>query len=166
MASEAAVLDPFRLPDDDFPVVPGLPKQYAGYASVTRRAVALLIDYLILLVLCTGLGHGLQYVGRQNQMQEDAIGGLIAIAFLLLGLTYFAGMESSALHATPGKLAVGLRVTDRRGRAIGLARGIGRFLGKMVSVLLLGTGFLLAPFLPKKQTLHDLLVGTLVVRLK
>jgi uncharacterized RDD family membrane protein YckC len=32
--------------------------------------------------------------------------------------------------------------------------------------LLLGTGFLLAPFLPKKQALHDLLAGTLVVRLK
>jgi uncharacterized RDD family membrane protein YckC len=61
---------------------------------------------------------------------------------------------------------LGLRVTDRRGRPIGFARSLGRYLGKLLSTILLGAGFLTAPFLPRRQALHDLLAGTVVVRLR
>ena len=67
-------------------------------------------------------------------------------------------------QATPGKRLLGLRVADTRGKRIGIAHAFGRYVLKGLSGSLFCAGFLIQPFTARKQALHDLLGGTLVVR--
>ena len=82
----------------------------------------------------------------------------------LISWLYFAAFESSQWQATPGKKVLGLRVTDLEGKRLGFIRASGRYFGKILSSLLFGIGFLMAGFTEKKQALHDMLAGCLVLR--
>lgn len=87
--------------------------------------------------------------------------------FFLLQLAswlYFATFESSPWQATPGKKVLGLRVTDLEGGRLSFIRASGRYFGKIISSLLFGIGFVMAGFTEKKQALHDMLAGCLVLR--
>ena len=59
---------------------------------------------------------------------------------------------------------LGLKVTDLAGNRITFARASGRFFGKILSGMILGIGFLMAGFTARKQALHDILAGCLVLR--
>ncbi|HXQ25813.1 MAG TPA: RDD family protein [Candidatus Acidoferrales bacterium] len=87
--------------------------------------------------------------------QIIAINLLVSMASWL----YWASMESSPWQATLGKRAFGLKVTDLAGRRISFARASGRYFGKIIFV-----GFILAGVTEKKQALHDMIAGCLVVR--
>jgi uncharacterized RDD family membrane protein YckC len=50
------------------------------------------------------------------------------------------------------------------GNRISFARASGRFFGKILSGMILGIGFLMAGFTQRKQALHDILAGCLVLR--
>jgi uncharacterized RDD family membrane protein YckC len=82
----------------------------------------------------------------------------------LVSWLYFAAFESSPWQATPGKKVMGLRVTDLEGRRLSFLRASGRYFGKIVSWLLFGIGFAMAGFTEKKQALHDMLAGCLVLK--
>jgi uncharacterized RDD family membrane protein YckC len=73
-------------------------------------------------------------------------------------------MESSPQQATLGKMALGLKVTDLQGERLSFARATGRYFGKIVSSLILFVGFMMAGWTEKKQALHDIMAGTLVVK--
>ena len=77
---------------------------------------------------------------------------------------YFALFESSKLRATPGKLLLGLAVTDLAGEQISFIKATIRFFAKGLSTLLLFAGYVLAAFTPRNQALHDFLAKTLVIR--
>jgi uncharacterized RDD family membrane protein YckC len=49
------------------------------------------------------------------------------------------------------------------GNRISFARANGRFFGKWVSGMIMNIGYLMAGFTEKKQALHDILAGCLVV---
>jgi uncharacterized RDD family membrane protein YckC/Tfp pilus assembly major pilin PilA len=83
---------------------------------------------------------------------------------LIVPWFYYALCESSNWQATPGKLALGLRVTDLCGRPIGFGRATGRFFGKLVSGLIMDIGYMLAGWTARKQALHDLMAECCVVR--
>ncbi len=82
----------------------------------------------------------------------------------LVSWLYFAAFESSPWQATPGKKVLGLRVTNLEGKRLSFIRASGRYFGKIISWLLFGIGFALAGFTQKKQALHDMLAGCLVLR--
>jgi uncharacterized RDD family membrane protein YckC len=82
----------------------------------------------------------------------------------VLNWLYFSLLESSGWQATLGKKALGLEVTDLAGRRISFGRATGRFFAKYISAIILMIGFLMAGFTEKKQALHDILAGTLVIR--
>jgi uncharacterized RDD family membrane protein YckC len=88
--------------------------------------------------------------------------GFNLFAGILVLLVYYPLFESSSLQGTPGKLAVGLVVTDIHGRRVTYGRALGRNLGKYLSGLLLGIGFLCAAFSDRKQALHDMMAACLV----
>jgi uncharacterized RDD family membrane protein YckC len=90
------------------------------------------------------------------------LGGLLIL--VVLTWLYFAGLESSAWQATLGKRATRLQVTDRTGRRLSFGRATGRFFAKAISAITLLIGYLVAAFTPRKQALHDLIAGTVVVR--
>lgn len=90
------------------------------------------------------------------------IGALLMAAFT--GLVFEVFWTGSHLQATPGKLALHLKVTDLRGRPIGYSHAFGRYLMKGLSGSVFCIGFLMQPFTARKQAMHDLLSGTLVLR--
>jgi hypothetical protein len=55
-------------------------------------------------------------------------------------------------------------VTDLDGNRIGFGRATGRYFAKILSALILLIGFIMAAFTQKKQGLHDIIAGTLVVK--
>ena len=112
--------------------------------------------------------HGL-FLGYRPIPPEELIPmlGVLFKMFIIrtiLHWLYFALMESSTWQATLGKKALGLEVTDLEGKRIGFGRASGRFFGKILSALILWIGFIMAGFTERKQALHDMLAGTLVIR--
>jgi uncharacterized RDD family membrane protein YckC len=146
--------------------------QGPGYAGFWMRFAAAFIDGIILWVPWTALevGGGLQRTvfgpARYfNNSPVFAVAALcLAMAKLALPWLYFAIMESSRLQATPGKLALGIMVTDLGGGRIGFGRATGRYFGKWISYITLFIGFMMAGWTRQKQALHDMMAGCLVVR--
>ena len=77
---------------------------------------------------------------------------------------YYALMESSDGQATLGKMVFGIKVTTIDGTPISFLRATGRYFAKNLSGLFFGAGYLMAAFTDRKQALHDMIAGTLVVR--
>jgi len=95
------------------------------------------------------------------------LGGYFAamLFYLVLGWLYFALMESSGRQATVGKAVLSLYATDLAGRPLGFGHATGRYFAKIISGLIpFGIGYIMAGFTEKKQALHDMIAGTLVLR--
>ena len=75
-----------------------------------------------------------------------------------------ATLERSRRQATLGKRIVGLKVTDLEGNRISFSRATARFLGTFLCDASCGIGYLMAAFSTRKQALHDMIAGTVVVR--
>jgi uncharacterized RDD family membrane protein YckC len=119
------------------------------FAGFWIRVAAWFVDYLIAGIVVAIARVGLGVVGL----------------LLLLPFQLFYGpiMESSAWQGTVGKRLCGLAVTDTHGERITFWRALVRWLAKILSVLVLGIGFLMIAFHPRKRGLHDIIAGTLVV---
>jgi uncharacterized RDD family membrane protein YckC len=101
-----------------------------------------------------------------SQLPVQAIAGEPegSLLSIVLGWIYFAGMESGSGQATVGKKAMGLKVTDSNGHRIGFGQATGRHFGRYISAIILCIGYLMMLWDDKKQTLHDKMAGTLVVK--
>ncbi len=82
----------------------------------------------------------------------------------VISVLYFSFMESSKYQASVGKLALGLVVVDMDGNRIDFGKALLRNVGKFVSTVILFIGYIMAAFTDKKQTLHDMIANTLVVK--
>ncbi len=165
------------------------------YAGFWRRFVALIIDSFVLLIpmviVMSALGipafstdfaasfspdkiqsldpEQMQEIATQIRQQMIAVIPsimLMQLLNLLIWWLYYAIMESSPLQATLGKLAVGSIVTDLDGDRISFLKATGRHFGKLISALILCLGYLMAGFTERKQALHDLIAGCLVIQKK
>jgi uncharacterized RDD family membrane protein YckC/Tfp pilus assembly protein PilE len=178
-AAHAAHADAIRLdvidiaePVAHYARAAALPEHAAGlYGGFWMRAAAVVLDALVfwvaLFVVTFVLFFVLALVTPHQSIastQPQTAQLLSAFLLLLAALLYFPLWESSAKQATPGKLALGLRVTDENGNRIGFWHALGRHLGKIVSWALLYVGYMLAGWTGRKQALHDLMAGTFVVR--
>ncbi len=93
-------------------------------------------------------------------LQADMAANLVQ---MVLYCGYFAGFHAMK-GATPGKLAVGLRVVDENGMHMGVGRAIGRYFATILSACLCLVGYIMVGFHGQKRGLHDLICGTYVVR--
>ena len=146
---------------------PAGPGAATGYGGFWLRVVAYVIDVILLGVVSSVVG---MVVGTGAMMSgtdpaNPAYWGTQGISFVI-GLLYFALLESSERGATLGKMAVGLRVVTDQGQRLSLANAIGRYLAKIVSAIILGIGFLMVAFTERKRGLHDMIAGTLVVKIR
>lgn len=160
------------------------------YAGIGARLMALIVDTVItglmfvpaIIVLnagpteiepCSVDARGNVTVGDPiNAICEVPTNGTIAAAALLglLGfvgvLVYFAKLEGGPRGQTIGKRAFGIRVADATtGGPIGAGRALGRNLFRVFisgNVCLLG--YLWAFWDGRKQTWHDKVVSSVVVR--
>ena len=85
---------------------------------------------------------------------------------LVVGWLYFALMESSERGATVGKMAVGLRVVTDQGQRLSFLHATGRYFAKFISAIIFGIGFLMVGWTDRKRGLHDMIAGTLVVKIR
>ncbi len=154
------------------------PRRYAGF---WLRLVAYIIDGVVIsvplllifgvLLVATGLSSTMSgmHPGEGPGNVLAVLGAALIFAAIGIaaigGWLYSALMESSPWQATLGKLALRLEVTDLAGRRISFGRASGRYFGKFVTGLIpLGIGYILAGFTEKKQAIHDMIAGCLVLR--
>jgi uncharacterized RDD family membrane protein YckC len=132
-----------------------------NYAGFWVRVGAYLVDFIILLVVQLILAVLTGAALFDLEAQQDF--GIFDILGLVIGLAYFIGFEGSEKQATPGKMALGLIVTDASGGRISWGQATGRYFAKILSGLILLIGYIMVAFTEKKQGLHDLLAQTYVV---
>jgi uncharacterized RDD family membrane protein YckC len=177
--TSGAIAPPMGAVPMNYVAVPVMP-----YAGFWLRAVAYLLDGLIVgvvtvpiiigLAVATGLSAALGSMGENAGNDPAAIfataGFVMFFSLLLLILLgglwlYYALLESSNWQGTVGKKALGLIVTDLDGRRVSFARATGRFFSRLITGLVpLMIGYILAGITAKKQALHDMIAGTLVLR--
>ena len=151
------------------------------YAGFWLRGVAYIIDLLLVSVLAMPLlalttplaGNNWEAYSKLAPQEMFNMGNPVVRPFMVVALPvvlfcgwlYFALCESSSWQGTPGKRLLGLRVSDLQGRRISFARASGRFAGRIVTGLVpFGIGYVMAGVTARKQALHDLISGCLVLR--
>jgi len=163
-ASNATPPQP-SLPQQSTVVTPPLARQKEQtmqYAGFWKRTLASIIDsvitstgsiliLLLLILLC-----------NSEKQYSIALTIWYILAVVIVWL-YYTLMESSSYQGTVGKMFLGIKVTDLNGNRIGFGRATGRHFGKFVSGLILSVGFIMVAFTQKKQGLHDIMAGCLVV---
>ena len=123
------------------------------YAGFWRRAAASLLDSLVLIIPTTAIN-----------IAFNTDSGMMAFSLnTAVSCLYYALLHSSAKQATLGKMAFGVKVTDRAGERIGVLRGVGRYFATFISAVILMIGFMMAGFTNRKQALHDMIAETLVI---
>ncbi len=117
------------------------------YSAIWRRATAAIIDTIILSV----------------------ISGICIRSFFLFPLGFFIHIfykpifESSRVRATPGKYLAEISVVKENGDQLDLKTAYVRYFSSWLSGATLGLGYAFSLFNSKRQTLHDMLAGTIVI---
>lgn len=119
------------------------------YGDLGKRIIAVIIDSIILSIVGFVSGFTFGYFG--------------VIIAPIISWTYYILMEGSRWHATLGKKVMGLYIVDSNGNGITYSTSILRLMGKILSGLILGIGYLMAFFNDKKQGLHDMIAKTYVL---
>jgi uncharacterized RDD family membrane protein YckC len=134
------------------------------YAGFWIRVVAWVIDFFILLV--AGVVAQLPFARLlQSRRIEDTLMamGAVYLIDMAIGATY-EGVFVSRFGATPGKMALELKVVRPDGGPVSLGRAVGRYFAKMVSAIVLMIGYIMVGFDSEKRALHDMLCDTRVIK--
>jgi len=135
-------------------------KTDVAFAGFWRRVLAYLIDAVVLFGVEVAIFGAVHVLAPTNL---DALANIAPVC-AVIGWAYYVLFESSPARGTLGKLALGLYVSDVSGEPIGFWRATFRNALKILSTIQIGVGWIMAAFTPRKQALHDLLAGTLVLR--
>jgi uncharacterized RDD family membrane protein YckC len=181
----SVLFPPVQAAIDETATVPPMPPvatdALADVASFRRRLGAWIIDYLILMLPATVIGFSMGAPAALAHFSAQLKAGVAlemaaaeyaqamhpaALLALLAGFIYYALFEQSRWQATPGKRALGLRVTDLLGQRITLGRSMLRNavrLANVVTSLIPLVCYLAVAWTTRRQGLHDLLAKTLVL---
>ena len=150
------------------------------YGGFWIRFLARVIDSILLgvvnaivrlpLMLMFGIGsmgsmRGLSREPGAGLIFAPAIMGMVGLSALIgiaLGVAYEVYFLTSH-GATPGKMALGLRVIRADGGPILPMLALGRHFAMWVSAFILMIGYIMAAFDPEKRALHDRICETRVI---
>jgi len=143
--------------------------QHAGFWV---RFMAKMLDGLILLIPLAALNISIALMVPDMDISGNfsgdftpaSIAGLVLFYLLQVAIpmcysTFFVGRYA----ATPGKLALGLRIILPDGGRVSYARALGRHFAEFLSKITLYAGYIMAGFDTEKRALHDHVAGTRVV---
>lgn len=119
------------------------------YSGFWRRFLAFSLDFIFISLICAILVIPFFF---------------LAPLTVIVSFFYFPIYNASALKGTPGKYIMGLTVTNLDGSQISFKTAIIRHLMFFVSSSFFFIGYLLFFFTEKKQTLHDYVADTIVIR--
>lgn len=176
---EARELDQPAFPKDGASahaiVLGGKPFQKAGWWA---RFLAMIIDFIVTFIINQPFGFVLRKIfdvkpeqfntlGNMGAKVDPAVGTYFMFSFLfsmLIGYAYLT-ISYHFYSASPGKLALGLRLYDENGNSVNWWRTILRdYVGKFVSAFFLMIGYFVPLFNKQGKALHDMIGGTVVVK--
>lgn len=161
------------------------------YAGFWRRALAALVDstlqlltFVVVIVIAMWSNNSLYAAIKGEDLEYLRVMTIYFMCiFILIIVSYHALCESSPMQATPGKLLFAIKVTNATGGQIGLIRATIRtwplWITAVFTIMDIATGdegsglianllaivaCIVVAFTEKKQGLHDMLAGTLLVR--
>lgn len=145
------------------------------YGDFGIRFAAKLIDGIIgwVLGMIINLGLAMAFFGAfifQPKPNDPAVMGKF-LAYQ--GTTFLAGVAVAVLYswfflsrydATPGKMALGLKVVRSDGSKLSTGRIVGRYFSEWLSGAILFVGYIMAGFDEERRTLHDRICDTRVIK--
>jgi len=136
------------------PAVPAAAASVAGaeYAGFWMRLIAFIIDAIILNVIAYLISLIIEGTGAR------------LLVGVLIGIVYDVGFWVANDGATPGKMAMGIKVQMANGEPIDVGPALLRYVGYYVSTFVLLIGFIMIASTPQKRGLHDYIASTVVVR--
>ena len=162
MSETASTSTAYEQATDRHPPVPhhDNPALYDGV--LTRRVLAFLFDWTVVGLLSVVAGVLVFFLGIITLGLAWLLYGAI---FPLIGLAYTAFTLGGPSQATPGMQIFGLRIERLDGRLLDPLWGaLHSILFWVGNVFLTPLILLIALFTGRKQTGHDLLLGTVIVR--
>jgi len=145
------------------------------YGGFWIRAVAKIIDNIIMSVANMIIQLPFQFLGMITMMDTEpgqmpgasfwlwwSLMMLLQIMIPAAYTTFFLGR----FGATPGKMALGMKVVTSDGGPVTYLRGFARYFAEMLSVITFGIGYIMAGFDEEKRTLHDRVCDTRVIRIR
>jgi uncharacterized RDD family membrane protein YckC len=160
-------------------VATGVGVTYAGFwlrvvaALIDGLALAIPMGFVFFLLIISALPTLMTHPPDPMRMMIAILPRLIVFLLITLAATwlYWSLMESSTWQATLGKKALGLYVTDLEGNRVTFGKASGRFfagrgIGSVpyVGGLYFLVSCILAGLTEKKQALHDIIAGCMVLR--
>jgi uncharacterized RDD family membrane protein YckC len=151
------------------------------YAGFWLRLVAIIIDGIILgiagwviigpILAAMGIASGLSFGDLSDPTDVAALVATLTAMFGVswfikqaIDILYHSFMESSKYQGSIGKLALGLIVVDLNGQKLDFSKAFIRNICKLISGFIFCIGYIIAGFTEKKQALHDIIAGTLVIK--
>jgi len=134
------------------------------YGGFWRRGAALVIDSVVLFFpeATMRVVFGLDPLASFDPFSPAS--WMMALFEVVLGWLYAGLLIGSPLRGTLGQQVMDLQVTDLHGAQLSFARASGRYLAQLLCLITLGVGYLVQLATPRRQALHDLASGTVVVR--
>lgn len=154
---------------------------YFDYAGFWQRFGAWVIDLIILMIPSMIVMYAFGGLEAYKHLIERMQGGAdmaaavrdyaqategASVASLVITYLYYTFFEASKWQATPGKLALRLRVTDTNGQRITFGRSAARNVVRLLALvfgLIPVICYLAITWTQRKQGLHDLWAGTYVL---
>jgi uncharacterized RDD family membrane protein YckC len=157
------------------------PAGFVRFGGFWLRVVATLIDGIIMAipmgilqaVLFASLGLSLARMAPDPNAAPEEVFRMLAPMFGMVGLSWLVSIVVGCSYetffivqfaATPGKMALGLKVVRPDGTKLGISRAIGRYFAKLLSGMILGIGYIIAGFDSQKRGLHDMMCDTRVIK--
>lgn len=136
-----------------------------------RRLVANLIDMVVVGTLTFVAVIGLSFIiilidsftAYKYPDRELPVDTMALWLGLLVSVIYFIGYWTKS-GQTVGKLVLGIRIIRPDGSALSWGRAVLRYVGYLISGLVLSLGFLWLAFDRKRQGWHDKIANTVVVQ--
>lgn len=157
------------------------PAGFVRYGGFWLRWVAVIIDGIILAIpmfilqaiLFGAMAKSLAGITPNPGATPAEVFGALAPMFGMMGLSWFISIVLGCTYetffivmfaATPGKMAVGVKVLRPDGSKLQTGRAVGRYFAKMLSTMILCIGYIMAAFDAQKRALHDMICDTRVIQ--
>jgi uncharacterized RDD family membrane protein YckC len=131
------------------------------YAGLVTRALALLVDALVIDMIAVITGAVIALIGMLLGVGNLGIAAALTGGFLWLAWTglYFI-LFWTVTGETPVARLLGIRVESATPRPLGFVRASLRFIVMMIALIPLGAGFLTVLFDDRRRGPHDMVAAT------
>jgi uncharacterized RDD family membrane protein YckC len=148
-----------------------------SYGNFGRRFVAKLLDGIILWMVSMVVNVALAAIlyGGMNFLAPDPSQVSMTNMFIYQGVSTLCAIGIGLAYsiffirrydATPGKMALGLKLIRPDGSSLSIGRIIGRYFAEWISSMILLIGYIMAGFDDERRALHDRICETRVIKVR